>query len=85
VAAAKAGAAVPIPRAPPRWIERFPWEEAKDEISGQLLVTLVFFSRFVGGVVRDEISAEQSRVLEQMGHFAAAGAKDQKVGAAPAA
>jgi hypothetical protein len=85
VAAAKAGTPPALPRAPPSWIERFPWEEAKDEMSSQLLVFFVFFSRFVGDVVRDEISAERSRRIEQSGDLAAAGAKDQKVRARPAA
>lgn len=78
VAAAKAGATAPIPRAPPRWIERFPWEEARDEISPQLLVTLGFFGRFVGGVLRDEILTQRAGLMEEFANFATDGARDEK-------
>lgn len=78
VAAAKAGAPAPIPRAPPRWIERFPWEEARDEISPQVLVTLSFFGRFVGSVVRDEISAQRTVFMDEFSNSANGGARDEK-------
>jgi hypothetical protein len=58
LAAAKAGGSVPAPPGPPAAVERFPWDELRDEISPQGLVILGFFVRLVVGVVRDEIRAQ---------------------------
>lgn len=85
IAAVKAGEAPTIPRAPPASMERFPWEEAKDEIPAQVLVTLVFLARFMVGAARDEIRRQGAGILGQFGNSRKGVVKDEMSRAPPAA
>ena len=77
IAAAKAGEKPAVPRAPPSAMAWFPWEEARDEISAQVLVTLAFFARLVARLARDVIRAEVIEITTRSGDFAATGARDE--------
>jgi len=55
----------------------FPWEEARDEISAQVFVTLAFFARLVARVARDVIRAEVIEITTRSGDFVATGARDE--------
>lgn len=57
MAAARGGEEVRPPRSPPA-VAQFPWEEVKDEISAEALVTLTFFVRLVLHLLRDERSSQ---------------------------
>lgn len=55
----------PVPRAPPRAMAQFPWEEVRDEITPEALVIAGFFVRLVLGATRDEIQAEVTKTVEK--------------------
>lgn len=58
---------MPAPQGPPAAIERFPWDELRDEISPQGLVIARFFVRLLAGVVRDEIRAQVRDLRRETG------------------
>lgn len=83
LAAAKAGETPALPRAPPARIAAFSWEEARDEISPQVFVTLRFFVHFAATLARDVIRTEVPKILGEIRHSGAGGAKDETAPAAP--
>lgn len=77
IAAAKAGAVVPLPRAPPAELGRFPWEELRDEISPQALVITGLFVRLALAAAQDEIRAEVLEIKRQSDGLVARVPKDE--------
>jgi hypothetical protein len=77
LAAAKAGGAVTAPQGPPAAVERFPWDELRDEISPQGLVIARFFIRLVVGLVRDEIRAQARDLPGESGGLVPGAPKDE--------
>lgn len=69
LAAAKSGEVGPAPRAPPAGIDRFPWEELRDEISPQGYVIAKLFVRLVLERARDETRSEVRDMRTQFGRL----------------
>jgi len=77
LASAKAGEAVAPPRAPPPGMERFPWEELRDEIPAEALVMTQVFVRLVLVVLQDEIRLQQRESQGQFGRLPGPGREDE--------
>lgn len=77
IAAAKAGEPVAAPRGPPVRVERFPWEELRDEIRPEALVIAGFFVRLLVGLTRDEIRAQVVRITAKSGALPADLSRDE--------
>lgn len=77
IANAKAGEEVETPRGPPAGLDRFPWDELRDEISPQALVITGFFVRLVLALVRDEIRAEVIEIRKETGRLVAGSEQDE--------
>jgi hypothetical protein len=84
MAAAKAGEKPAVPRPPPPRIEAFPWEEARDEISTQVFVTLRFFAHFAAAFARDVIRVEMPKITTEIRQQLFGGVEDQTARAPPA-
>lgn len=84
LASAKAGGPVKPPHGPPDAIERFPWDELRDEISPQALVITRFFVRLVIDVVRDEIGAQVRDLPGETGGLVPGAPKDETAARAAA-
>ena len=74
IAAAKAGAAAPVPRGP---TTRIPWAEMKDEISPQALVIAGFLVRLVLVERKDQRRAQVLAIMRETAALVARASKDQ--------
>jgi hypothetical protein len=68
---------VSVPRAPPSALDRFPWDEVRDEISPQALVIVTVFVRLVAGMIRDEFRAEVHNFTPKDGRLPAPTGEDE--------
>jgi hypothetical protein len=53
------------------------WQEIKDEIKPQLLVTIVFFVKLLISSTRDEIRVQRNEITNEIGNWGFAGRKDE--------
>jgi hypothetical protein len=53
------------------------WQEIKDELQPQLLVTIVFFAKLLFLSARDEIRAQGAVITKEMGNYQDAETKDE--------
>jgi hypothetical protein len=78
MAEAKEGSAHPlsIPKTGPIFGSLL-WQEIKDELQPQLLVTIVFFAKLLFLSARDEIRGQCAVITKEMGNYQEADSKDE--------
>lgn len=77
MAAAKAGGVPAAPAPPPAVFGRLPWDEMRDEIQPQVLVTLAFLARLLHRAARDEIRVQLATVIRDFPRLPAKDEKDE--------
>ena len=53
------------------------WQEIKDEIEPQVLVTIVFFVKLLISAARDEIRVQRAVITKEKGNYGFSGGKDE--------